>query len=275
MRVLFTGHRGFLGKELVPRLSHDFDVRTFQGDLVDKKELTKFCLQNSIEYIVHSAARGGRRTRLDNHLTYTNNVQSFINVASLNIPTITFCSGAIFGKHTSIDGMSEDCVGPSSPIDPYGKSKHKIWELSQNLDYVSVLRFFNVFGELEDSSRFIRTNILNAINNRPLIIFEDITMDFFYIEDAFRVVREVILGNVSIKDLNLVYAQKNTLFDICQIIIEISRSNSVIQTLNRSVGLNYYGDGSRLERLGVPLAGLDIGIQKCHRFFKEYKSDFC
>lgn len=266
MNVLFTGHRGFLGKELIPRLSEFFTIKIYEGDLLNQQELEEYFKQHSIDYIVHSAARGGRRTRLDTDLTYTNNVESFLNVSSLGVPTISFCSGAIFGKNRSIDGLSEEDVVRSNPTDPYGKSKRKIWEYAHEMNHITLLRFFNVFGTFEDSSRFMRTNILNSLNNNPLTVFQDFYMDFFYVEDAFCVVKEIIQNNIQIKDLNLVYDQKYSLVELCKLIIDISKSKSSIKIYSKTPGLNYYGDGSRLKGLGIKLKGLELGIEEFRQF---------
>lgn len=57
MKILFTGHRGFLGRELIPPLSAKTEIITFKGDLLNYSQLAKFAVDNSISRIIHAAAR--------------------------------------------------------------------------------------------------------------------------------------------------------------------------------------------------------------------------
>ena len=48
MNILFTGHRGFLGKELIPNLSTECKIFMYDGDLCDNSGLVNFVNKNSI-----------------------------------------------------------------------------------------------------------------------------------------------------------------------------------------------------------------------------------
>ena len=47
MKTLFTGHNGFLGKELIPKLSNEYHISTYDGDILDYKKLNNFVESNA------------------------------------------------------------------------------------------------------------------------------------------------------------------------------------------------------------------------------------
>jgi len=60
MSILFTGHKGFLGRELIPALSMLDEIVVFDGDLLDFEAVRIFAEKCSVTKIFHAAARGGR-----------------------------------------------------------------------------------------------------------------------------------------------------------------------------------------------------------------------
>ena len=55
MGVLFTGHRGFLGRELIPKLQEHADIKVFEGDVRNFSELYKFVKANKVKKVIHGA----------------------------------------------------------------------------------------------------------------------------------------------------------------------------------------------------------------------------
>jgi len=83
MKILFTGHRGFLGRELIPKLVPDYEVVKFDGDLRDFDELSKFVSLNRIDGVIHAAVRGGRRLKADDYSVLEENLLVGVNVFRL------------------------------------------------------------------------------------------------------------------------------------------------------------------------------------------------
>jgi nucleoside-diphosphate-sugar epimerase len=65
MNILFTGHRGFLGREVIPHLLKTHDVFYPNIDYTNKELVDSFVTKNKIEFILHAAIKGGRRVRQD------------------------------------------------------------------------------------------------------------------------------------------------------------------------------------------------------------------
>ena len=108
MKVLFTGHRGFLGREIIPEINKSVEICCYQGDLRDYSQLSQFVADQKVERVIHAAVRGGRRNRIDTYLDLAENLVSSMNVLRIQLPTISFCSGKIYGWQNSIENKSEN-----------------------------------------------------------------------------------------------------------------------------------------------------------------------
>ena len=171
MTVLFTGHRGFLGRELIPELELQEDLVFFDGDLTDYDAVKSFIQGKSVTRIIHAASRGGRRNKVDTPQTLLNNVRATTNVLQFSLPTILFCSGAIYNREESVDNAQESNSLLSFPVDYYGQSKFIANSLAKNTSNSNILRFFNVFGPSEGFDRFISFNVSQYIKHKPMTIF--------------------------------------------------------------------------------------------------------
>jgi nucleoside-diphosphate-sugar epimerase len=265
MRILFTGHRGFLGRELIPILCESFEVLEYQGDLTNWLDFAKFIESNQIERIIHAAVRGGRRNKIETPETLVNNLQTFFNVIKTQIPTISFCSGAIYDRRRSLNSIAENASGESIPIDYYGQSKFIINKIATSESTVSTLRFFNVFGVSEGIDRFITFNISQYINRKPMVIYNDFYMDFFFVKDLSPVLRAWLDGQNLPKEMNLVYMHKYLLSEICGIINELSSHKVPVIQEGMPSENNYTGDGSLFSGLFPSALGLERGIYEMYK----------
>lgn len=269
MKILFTGHRGFLGREIIPILHLDFEIVTYDGDLNDFNRLFKFVSNRKIDRILHAAVRGGRRTKKDDEGVLRNNISITNNILRLEIPSIFFCSGAIYNRSLPICEAVESSSLDSFPNDFYGQSKYISTLLAKDADHVKTLRFFNVFGNSEGLDRFISYNTSQYISHRPMNVFHDFKMDFFYVRDALYPIIDW-LGGISLpKELNLVYENKTFLTQVCDQINDLSDYKVPIQIKSEEFGNDYTGSGQLLRSLNYPLGGLELGIQEVFKHLKD------
>ena len=268
MTILFTGHKGFLGRELIPELQLSEEIITYQGDLTDWQSLKNFIHENRVEKIIHAAFRGGRRNKIDTLETLTNNVKSTVNLLRLEIPLILFCSGAIYNRNEPIDEAREEDSLASYPSDFYGQSKFLNNYLAQGQENFSSLRYFNAFGKSEGADRFITFNLLQYIQLKPMIIFKDFQMDYFYVKDTIPVLKSWIKGANLPKEMNLVYREKLFLSEICAIINTLSDYDVPIHFQDSARAQNYTGSGKFFESLKLPQFGLNSGIVEMYEFLR-------
>lgn len=265
MRILFTGHRGFLGRELIPILGDFFEVVEYQGDLTSWPEFDKFVETNKVERIIHAAIRGGRRNKVETTETLVNNLQVFFNVIKTQIPTLSFCSGAVYDRRRSLDSISENASGDAIPIDYYGQSKFIINKFAAWENTVSTVRFFNVFGVSEGMDRFISFNVSQYVNRKPMVIYNDFYMDFFYVKDLIPVLHAWLDGKILPKEMNLVYMHKYLLSEICEIINGLSTYKVPVLQEGAPNKNNYTGDGSLFSGLFPSTLGLERGIYEMYQ----------
>ena len=265
MNILFTGHRGFLGRELIPHLAKNYNVFYPDIDYTNKNLVDLFVKESNIKYILHAAIKGGRRIRQDNSDDFYVNMKMFENLAAQKIPMINFCSGAAFGRQKDIYLSEESQVGKIIPDDYYGFSKFLITQRCHQFDNVYNLRFFNVFGPETPNNMFTFVNIKNYISKKEIVIFKDMFMDFFGIEDTKKVVKLYLQSEINLpKELNLVYDTKTKLSDVANIINNLSIYKVPINILEEEIGKSYCGSGELLKTLEMEFDGLEKEIKNCY-----------
>lgn len=252
-RIFFTGGNGFIGKEVIPLLKKDgYDVvspSSKELNLTDHQSVKEYFNRNGFDYhaIVHAAVIGGRRIKKDNFITYLDNMRIFENIFSYSKYTDRFInidSGASFFDSGDI------------PTDPYGFSKYCAARSVNDFERGINLKVFGCFGVHEDDHRFIKTAIKNYIQKKPITIFKDKLMDFFYVKDFYKILKyslEAAPGLIMArpKNINCVYDRKYYLSDIAEIIngLDSHEVPIVIEDDKRdqpycgsfSIDLNYIG----------------------------------
>ena len=258
MKILFTGQRGFLGRELIPHLEEQgHDVTTSNIDYSSDFNVNQFLRNREFDYILQAAIRGGRRIRKDSTDDFYNNIRMFEVLASTGIPMITFCSGAAYGREGDIYNATEDRVGKRIPTDYYGFAKSLITQRARQLNHVQILRFFNVFGPTSQKDMFTSANIRNYINRKEIVVFQDKYMDFFGIDDTKTVV-DLYLKKAKIlpKEINLVYEDNIMLSDVASMINELSDYTVPVKIEKNGMQNAYCGSGYLLNTMGIGLKGL-------------------
>jgi len=265
MKILFTGNRGNLGKELIPLLEEDHHVQYYDIDYSNFDAVNSFFRHRQIDFIIHAAIRGGRRVRADIADDFYNNMIMFENLAAQRIPMINICSGAAYGRQDDIFKVDEKNFGGVIPTDYYGLSKYLITHRCRQLDHVYNLRFFNVFGACAPKDMFTTANIINYINKREIVVFRDKFMDFFGVNDAFKVIDLYLNSGEDRKnlpaELNLVYPEITLLSDVAEMINNLSDHKVPIDILESGTDRAYCGSGGELSKLGLELDGLQKSLE--------------
>lgn len=265
MKILFTGNRGNLGKDLIPLLGEDHNVQYYDIDYSNFDVVNSFFRHRQIDFIIHAAIRGGRRVRADIADDFYNNMIMFENLAAQKIPMINICSGAAYGRQDDIFKVDEKNFGKVIPTDYYGLSKYLITHRCRQLDHVYNLRFFNVFGACTPKDMFTTANIINYINKREIVVFRDKFMDFFGVNDAFKVINLYLNSGEDRKnlptELNLVYPEITLLSEVAEMINNLSDYKVPIDILESGTDRAYCGSGGKLSKLGLELDGLQKSLE--------------
>lgn len=272
MNILITGANGFIGSNITKLLSKNVNFNFFKVDrnnidLFSLNNIERYIEENQIDTVIHCAIEGGNRLKEDTCEMFYKNLLMYENLIKFNHKYkmfINFGSGAEFDRRYDISNVNEHDMFNIIPTDFYGLSKNIISKLSVNYCSSINLRIFGCFYHNELSTRFIKNNINNYINHKPIIIHQDRYMDFFYMEDLVNVI-DHLLNNPQLKhkDINMSYLKKYKLSDIANIINELSSHKVDIIIENKNSGFNYTGNGQLLDNLNLKLKNLQLGIKEC------------
>ena len=280
MNILITGSKGFLGKELSRYFGKDHNVIATDRTTLDPtkyESVKRFFENNEIDVVVHTAVKGGKRGYKENIDVLYENILMFDNLSKFSnnyTALFNFGSGAEFDRRRNILSAKEKTVAEFIPEDYYGLSKNLITrKISQMDSNIYNLRLFGCFGIEEEPQRLLRATFDRIQNNQNPIIHSDKFMDFFYAQDAGRVI-EHILNNLDKelpKDINLCYNNKYRLSDLVYKIKYLTKSDCDVIICNSENGnASYTGDSIRLDSLNIALLGIDFGVEKCLKSWKKY-----
>jgi len=184
MNVLVTGANGFIGSNIVTKLRNNSKFTVFCGtrttiNLLSTHDVQKYIEDNKIDSIIHCAIEGGSRLKKDDGETFYRNILMYENLIKSNYKLfINLASGAEFDRINDINNMSEADIFVNVPKDYYGLSKNIISKSLTQFTFGHNLRIFGCFYHNELDTRFIKNNIKNYINKKPITIHQDKYMDY-------------------------------------------------------------------------------------------------
>ena len=249
MKILLTGSNGYIAQYLIKFLKN-YEITCLNRGIADLTDLDTvnnfFNKHEKFDALIHTAITGGSRLKSENSKTIDDNLKMYYNILAHRDKFNKFIS---FGSGAEIH----------APNTPYGLSKKVISESIKNKENFFNLRIFGVFDENELETRFIKSNIIRYINKKPIEIFENKKMDFFFMEDLCSLI-EYYLNNAPIKEINCVYKQKYSLLQVAEIINQLSEYK--VEIINKEVynTIDYIGEAN----LPINTIGLEKGIQKTY-----------
>lgn len=220
MKILVTGGCGFIGHHLVNHLisfGHHVEVwdnlSTGKSSRISNEAVLKIINidsddlpNNDFDYVFHLASPTSVQESLENPKKYE--IGCFDMVKRVfewsiknNVKGFIFSStSAVYGESQNIP-LSEE--NDESPISPYATfklySEHYLKDNSYRFNgTISIMRFFNVFGEEQPSSGSYAPAVAKFINqfenNQPITVTGDgqQTRDYVYVKDVINALNSVI-----------------------------------------------------------------------------------
>lgn len=254
--ILITGANGYIAKSLAKSLSeYNIVTRTRQElDIANSEEVDKFFADNNIDYVIHTATKGGKRTLPDTQEVYDTDLAMFNNLA----------------KHSdSYKRMFVFGSGAEFTLQPpfYGEVKKEITKLASGYKNITVLRLYGCFGELEEQQRFFKNNLTKYLNGESMEVHNNIYMDFFYDEDIATVIKMYFTNSDLPPVLDLAYSTKYTLGELAQMINSLGE-HRVEVTVGDSNGKYYISNSKLPEAIEQQLAGLYEGLKATYNIIK-------
>ena len=242
VRVLITGHTGFIGSNMFKFLESIGEEpvgysRSTGHDIFNIEQLKNMVKRCDLVY--HFAAYAKPAESILNPVEAIEvNIKGTLNVLeacrSEEVPIIYPSSCEIYGD--SEVPIREDFH--INPPNPYAASKAAADRIcytyfrSYGMD-VKIVRLFNPYGPNQQLNKIIPTFYFQAIHNEPITVFGDgsDTRDYVYVGDIVKgmwMARELPPGEV----VNLATGIATTNLEIAELIIELTGSDSEIKLVD-------------------------------------------
>ena len=265
-KVLFTGGTGFIGRNILPILSEQFDVlapRRSELNLYDEKEVKNYIINNKIDYIVHSANPNPSKNELDKaDKMLRDSLQLFMvlyNCKDLVKKMVYYGSGAIYDKTRDIVSVYEENANDYIPKDDYGFAKYIMNHLTTGNVYN--LCVFGCYGPSDADSKFITHCIRCCLDNKPVTIRQDCMFDYMHVYDLGRITNWLLSSNPKHNMYNACSGLRVSLSDIAKEVIKQMNSDSSVVIQNPGWNKEYTASNDRLlKEYNGKFISLDEGI---------------
>ena len=187
---------------------------------------------------------GGNRMFKDSFECFQTNMDMFLNLCQYKHrfkKLIHFGSGAEFSLNPYY----------------YGYSKRIISHIISETENFYNLRIFGVFDENDLNSRFIVNSIVNKNMGNDIEIYENKFMDFIYMKDLISLVEHYMHMINLPKEIDCCYEEKLTLYNIANMINDLSDTKSKIN-IHKFSYQSYIGSQNPLP---IKMIGLKQGIK--------------
>ncbi|MFA5871117.1 MAG: NAD(P)-dependent oxidoreductase [Parcubacteria group bacterium] len=265
MKVFLTGGNGFIGKNIIEQLGDKYEILSpvrQELNLLDSCAVFEYLKINKPEIVLHVAAAGANRKDNLKPNILKNNLIIFYNLLAAKEyfnRMIVFGSGAEYDKRNNLHLVGEKDFGRSIPEDEYGLAKFTMAKLAVNLDFITHLRFFGVFGEHEDfQTRFISNSICKVLFDLPITMNQNVYFDYIYVKDAVNIIDRFIENKSRDIFYNVGSGKQIDLLTIAKIILDITKKDLPIKIAKRGLNNEYTCDISKLKNEFSELEFIDV-----------------
>ncbi len=187
--------------------------KLIEMDVRDKKRLNSLFRDESIEKIIHLAARPGVRSSLENPVIYEEiNVRGTLNLLELSrkyeIDNFVFISSSsVYGNNNRIPFREDDPVSPTSPYAASKRGAEIFCETYANLYGVPIisLRLFSIYGPRQRPDMAVHKFTRSIYEGREIQLYGDGSSkrDYTHVYDAVNIILRILNRNFSFEIFNV------------------------------------------------------------------------
>ena len=253
-KILITGGGGFIGKNLVEKLNHEYIIMNpgkEELDLCDTFAVENYLRNHTVDIVIHTANYGARDTESALPSDVLNNgLRMFFNLARCNHlyeRMYYFGSGAEYDREHYIPYMTEDYFGKYVPKDAYGFYKYILANYCTDESNIYDLRLFGIYGKYEQwRYRFISSNICRVLKGLPMTLSQNMYFDYIYIDDLANIMKWFIENKPKYHHYNVCRGTHIDLYSLGNIIKDTLKTNCDFLVANEGYKLEYSGNNTRL-----------------------------
>lgn len=288
MKVLITGHRGFVGRHFIKALGGNCDITGI--DIKEGYDCREFFYESDAQFdlVIHLAAIvGGRETIEGRPLAVADNFcidSQFFEWCLKTRPkkVVYFSSSAVYPVELQTDEnhrlLHESLQSPEIPSRPdltYGWSKLVGEYLASFVENVYIFRPFSGYGADQDLTYPFPMYIERALDASDVFeVWGDgrQTRDFIHIDDIVEAVLRAVELDIQ-GATNLGWGISTSFLDLANLCMEIAGTNKEIKTLpSKPVGCRHrVADNTKMLSFFTPRISLRQGISEAIEFRRNYK----
>lgn len=253
-KILLTGSTGFIGRNILPLLRRNYDVkapRRTELNIKDSDALGEYLKMNEFDIVIHTAIPNPISNNSDsNEKLCEDALLGYLNLYKYKNyynKLIYLGSGAEFDKSNDIVQVSECEFSNKIPKNAYGIAKYCMNLLTQSSDNIYNLRIFGCFGPTDASFKFITHVINSCLDNKDIIINQDCFFDYIHVLDLYKAIEIAIENNLKYHDYNICSGNRYLLSDIAQVIKDKLNLKQEIIIKNKGLNKEYTGSNSRFQ----------------------------